>query len=65
MVRLQTHLTDGEIIQRTAQVGVGMMSAQPSYLNRNCAGEFIFGYSELTQEQIQRGISRLALAIAK
>jgi GntR family transcriptional regulator/MocR family aminotransferase len=42
-----------------------MMSAQPSYLNANCAGEFIFGYSELTQEQIQKGISRLAQAIAK
>ena len=65
MVRLQTHLTDEEIIQRAARVGVGMMSAQPSYLNANCAGEFIFGYSELTQEQIQKGISRLALAIAK
>lgn len=65
MVRLQTHLTDEEIIQRTAQVGVAMMSAQPYYLNANCTGEFIFGYSELTQEQIQQGISRLALAIAK
>ena len=65
MVRLQTHLTDEEIIQRAARVGVGMMSAQPSYLNANCAGEFIFGYSELTQQQIQQGISRLALAIAK
>ena len=65
MVRLQTHLTDEEIIQRAARVGVGMMSAQPSYLNANCAGEFIFGYSELTQEQIQKGISRLAQVIAK
>lgn len=65
MVRLQTHLTDEEIIQRAARVGVGMMSAQPSYLNVNCAGELIFGYSELTQEQIQKGISRLAQVIAK
>lgn len=65
MVRLQTHLTDEEIIQRTAQVGVGMMSAQPYYLNANCTGEFIFGYSELTQEQIQQGISRLAQVLTK
>lgn len=65
MVRLQTHLADEEIIQRTARVGVGMMSAQPSYLNRNCTGEFIFGYSELTQEQIQQGISRLAQVLTK
>ena len=65
MVRLQTHLTDEEIIQRAARVGVGMMSAQPSYLNANCAGEFIFGYSELRQEQIQQGISRLAQVLTK
>ena len=65
MVRLQTHLTDKEIIQRAARVGVGMMSAQPSYLNANCAGEFIFGYSELRQEQIQQGISRLAQVLTK
>ena len=65
MVRLQTHLTDEEIIQRAARVGVGMMSAQPSYLNANCAGEFIFGYSELRQEQIQQGISRVAQVLTK
>lgn len=63
MVRLQAHLTDAEIIQRAAAVGVGMMSAQPHYLNANSTGEFIFGYSELTEQQLQEGIRRLAEAI--
>jgi len=26
----------------------------------NCTGEFIFGYSELTEQQLQEGICRLA-----
>jgi GntR family transcriptional regulator/MocR family aminotransferase len=64
MVRLQTHLTDAEIIQRAAEVGVGMMSAQPHYLNASSTGEFIFGYSELTEQQLQEGIRRLAEAIS-
>ncbi|KOP22859.1 aspartate aminotransferase [Hapalosiphon sp. MRB220] len=60
MVKLQTQLTDEEIIQGAASLGVGMMSAQSQYLKGNVTGEFIFGYSELTQQQIQEGIYRLA-----
>ncbi len=60
MVRLQVQLRDEEIIQRAAQAGVGMMSAQPQYLKANQPGEFIFGYGELTEEQLQEGIRRLA-----
>lgn len=63
MVRLHTSLSDEEIVYRAAQVGVGMMSAQPHYLKANRTGEFIFGYSELTEHQIQEGIRRLAQAI--
>lgn len=63
MVRLQTILSDEEIVHCAAQVGVGMMSAQPHYLKANHTGEFIFGYSELTEQQIEEGIRRLAQAI--
>jgi GntR family transcriptional regulator/MocR family aminotransferase len=63
MVRLHAQLTDEEIIQRAAQVGVGMMSAQPQYLKANQPGEFIFGYGELTEEQLQEGIRRLAQSL--
>lgn len=60
MVRLQTDLKDEEIIQRAAKVDVGMISAAPQYLDACPRGEFIFGYGELTEQQLQEGICRLA-----
>jgi GntR family transcriptional regulator/MocR family aminotransferase len=63
MVRFQLPLSDEEIIDRAAQVGVGMMSALPHYLGAAGHGEFIFGYAELTIDDIQTGIHRLAAAI--
>ncbi|PMB44149.1 aspartate aminotransferase [Fischerella thermalis CCMEE 5330] len=60
MVKLHTQLTDEEIIEGAASLDVGMISAQPQYLRGNVTGEFIFGYSELTQQQIREGICRLA-----
>ncbi|MEM9925491.1 MAG: PLP-dependent aminotransferase family protein [Cyanobacteria bacterium P01_D01_bin.50] len=65
MVRLNTNLTDEEIIQRAAKVGVGMMSANPHYLTNHPTGEFIFGYGELTETQLREGINRLAEIIPK
>ncbi|NJS16436.1 MAG: PLP-dependent aminotransferase family protein [Nostocaceae cyanobacterium CSU_2_110] len=68
MVRFKTNLSDEEIIQRAAEVGIGMMSANPHYLLNHSRGEFIFGYGELTESQLTEGVSRLAeinLAIAK
>jgi GntR family transcriptional regulator / MocR family aminotransferase len=60
MVRFQTHLSDEEIIEYAAKVGVGMMSATPQYLRPHSKGEFIFGYSELTEKQLEEGICLLA-----
>ena len=60
MVGLQTDLTDEDIIQRAAKVDVGMISATSHYLNPESKGEFIFGYGELTKQQLQEGIRRLA-----
>ena len=60
MVRLHTNLSDEEIIQCGAGVGVGMMSAGPQYLKPHPKGEFIFGYGELTEQQLVEGICRLA-----
>ncbi len=64
MVRLQTHLSDEEIIQRAAQVDVGMISAGPQYLKPHPTGEFIFGYGELTEQLLEEGIRRLAQILA-
>lgn len=65
MVQLHTNLQDQEIVRRAAFVGVGMISAQPHYLKANCTGEFIFGYSELTEQQLQEGICRLAKVLVE
>ena len=63
MVRLQTQLRNDEIMARAAKVGVGLVSAQPQYLNSGGQGEFILGYGELSEVQIQTGIQRLAEVI--
>lgn len=60
MVRFKTDLSDQEIIQRAAKAGIAMMSANPHYLTAYPKGEFIFGYGELTETQLQQGILRLA-----
>ncbi|GAB1539931.1 PLP-dependent aminotransferase family protein [Scytonema sp. NUACC21] len=60
MVKLYTPFSDEEIIQKAAQVGVGMMSAAPHYLSPHSKGEFIFGYGELTEQQLMEGIYKLA-----
>jgi len=66
MVRLHTSLSDTEIVDRAARADVGILSAQPYYLSHSSdRGEFIFGYGELTQAQIQEGIQRLAQALGE
>lgn len=60
MVRLQTPFSDEEIMQRSEQAGVGIISAAPHYLKPHSKGEFIFGYGELTEQQLVEGINRLA-----
>ncbi len=61
----QIDLSDVEIVDRAAQVGVGIMSAQAHYLNAQLSGEFIFGYGELTPGQLQEGIRRVAKVLTK
>ncbi|MBW4630568.1 MAG: PLP-dependent aminotransferase family protein [Iphinoe sp. HA4291-MV1] len=60
MVRLHTPFRDEEIIQRAALHGIGMMSAAPHYLRPHSQGEFIFGYGELTEQQLVESISKIA-----
>ena len=60
MVKLNTSLSDEDVIQKAAQVGVGLVTARSYYLQADSQGEFLFGYSELDESQIQEGICRLA-----
>lgn len=64
MVRLHTNLSDEEIICRASQMGVGIVTAKPYYLQAAPTKEFLFGYSALTVQQLQEGIRRLADVLA-
>ncbi|MUG99428.1 aminotransferase class I/II-fold pyridoxal phosphate-dependent enzyme [Scytonema sp. UIC 10036] len=65
MVRLHTTLSDEAIVRRATEVGVELVPAKPHYLNTPPQGEFIFGYAELTEQQLHEGIWRLAQALLK
>ena len=60
MAKLETPLSDEQVIQRAASVNIGVISARGYYLARPKAGEFIFGYAQLDEAQIQRRIQALA-----
>ncbi|NEO84567.1 MAG: PLP-dependent aminotransferase family protein [Spirulina sp. SIO3F2] len=60
MAKFATSLPDALVIQRAAQVDVGMISAQGYCLGKPKGGEFIFGYSQLNEVQIEQGIQKLA-----
>jgi GntR family transcriptional regulator/MocR family aminotransferase len=60
MVKMHTTLSNEEIIQRAAQVGVGINAAHPYYLKTSPSREFVLGYAELNEQQIQEGVRRLA-----
>jgi GntR family transcriptional regulator / MocR family aminotransferase len=60
MIKLQSSLSDVEIVAQAARLGVGIRPTSPNYLKSSPGGEFILGYAELDPQQIQQGISRLA-----
>lgn len=60
MARLATDLSDTELVARAARSGIELVSAQGSYLRSGRRGEFIFGYSNLSERQIYDGIRRLS-----
>jgi GntR family transcriptional regulator/MocR family aminotransferase len=63
MVKIDTNFSDDEIVQRAAVAGVGIGAAYPQYLKNSPGSEFILGYAELNQQQIQEGVKRLALTV--
>ena len=65
MVKIETNLPDEVIIQKSAELGVGVISAREYYLQSPHQGEFIFGYAQLTEAQIDYGIRTLAKVIIK
>jgi GntR family transcriptional regulator/MocR family aminotransferase len=60
MAKIETALSDEAAIQKAAIAGIGMISAQGYYLTAPKTGEFIFGYAQLDETQIEQGIQKLA-----
>lgn len=59
MAKIATVLPDEIAIQKAASVGVDLISARDYYLMAPNTGEFIFGYTQLDEVQIERGIQLL------
>ena len=60
MIQLSTDISDEEIIVCAAQMGIGLTSAAPFYLGNSRRNQFLLGYANLEEKQIEEGISRLA-----
>ncbi|MBE9167776.1 PLP-dependent aminotransferase family protein [Pleurocapsales cyanobacterium LEGE 06147] len=60
MVKIETGLSDDMVIQKAAGVGVGLISAREYYWKPQHQGEFIFGYAQLEETQIEQGIFKLS-----
>ena len=63
MVKIKTILPDEVVIAKAAAVGVGLVSAREYYLKLPSQGEFIFGYAQLDETQIEQGVIRLSHVI--
>ncbi len=59
MARIKTDLPDKVVIQNAAFKDVGLVSANDYYLKKTKGGEFIFGYSQLTETQIKQAVQTL------
>ncbi|MGD1922471.1 MAG: hypothetical protein ACFCAD_28410 [Pleurocapsa sp.] len=63
VAKIQTNLSDETIIKKAAAAGIGLVSTREYYLQPKNRGEFIFGYGQLEQLEIDRGIAKLAQII--
>lgn len=64
MIRLDTPLSDEEIIGKAAQLGLDLVNAESYYLEGTGRGEFVIGYADLSLEEITQGVQRLAQVLS-
>lgn len=64
MVKLRSRLNDEEVVRCAAGVGVGLVGARLYYLGGAPGDEFVLGYGNLSERQIQEGIRRLAKVLS-
>ncbi len=62
-VKFDLDLGDEEIIERAQKVGVGLTSAREFYRRKKTTGQFILGFGNLSEKQIEKGVQKLAIAL--
>ncbi len=65
IVQFHTELSDCEIAEKAARCGVGIISTAGYYSGNGMSGQFILGFGDLSLEQIDEGIGRLAGVLVK
>lgn len=60
MARIRTLVPDQILVARCMKVGVGLLSTTNCYLENPRRGEFVFGYGNLSPEEIREGVRRLS-----
>lgn len=60
MARIKTLVPDQILVGRCQKAGVGLISTANHYLVNPRRGEFVFGYGNLSPEEIREGIRRLS-----
>ena len=60
LAKIDAPWPDDVVIQKAKHLGVGLISAQGYYLTTPKTGEFIFGYAQLNEAQIEQGIQRFS-----
>lgn len=63
MARIKTLVPDQILVAKCLRAGVGLLSTANFYLDRPRRGEFVFGYGNLSPEEIREGIRRLSLIV--
>ncbi|MEM9809513.1 MAG: PLP-dependent aminotransferase family protein [Cyanobacteria bacterium P01_D01_bin.56] len=62
MAKLPLTLSDADAIAKAANVGVEICSAQLQYEVPHHTGEYVFGYTDITEDKIKKGIALISQA---
>jgi GntR family transcriptional regulator / MocR family aminotransferase len=62
-VRFEVDLSDDEILERASEAGVGLTSSRDFYSGKAPARQFIMGFGNLTEREIEKGVRKLAAAL--
>lgn len=63
-VRLHSSLSDEEIMARAARKGLKWISTHPYYLQQPCSKEFVLGYADLSEQEIQDVVQNLVQLVS-